>query len=266
MAEENKKVAELEAQLAKLKEENTILRDQKVSGKNDFTGKQVEGSLEVEMIDTKTNKSQKKKVEFVPGAVWCRTANGEKVWSEDLMALANGKELTKEAALKSPELISMDQKKAADWIATLARRGATFLRVVGSVVLLLILMLSSITVEAQQFRSGHLEYFTLDTLTNGGTITYLPSKSSTGFEEYDYSWQVINTNISGTSAGSIIVEESLFSSGDYWTPVDTVAIVSGTAQIASGTLGAVRQRIRVVGTGTQSTQVRVAALFRKREF
>lgn len=265
MAEQDKKLAELEAKLAKLEEENTILREKKVTDKNDYTGKQIEGSLVVELVDTKTGKPAKKKVEFVPGAVWCRTENGEKVWSADLMALANGSELSKEAVRKSPELEKLDQESAANWIAKLARKGATFLRVVGSVVLLLILMLSSITVEAQQFRSGHLEYFTLDTLTNSGSITYLPSKSSTGFEEYDYMWQVVSTNISGSTAGSIIVEESIFPSGDYWSAVDTVAISAG-AQMITGSMGSVRQRVRVVGTGTQSTQVRVAALFRKREF
>lgn len=266
MAEKNKpSIEELEAKVAQLEEQNTILKQEKVTKKNDFTGTPVEGTLEVDLVDTNTGKTKKQKVGFVPGAVWCRVANGEKVWSEDLMALANGKELSKEAVLKSPELEKLDKASASKWIAALARKSASFLRVVGSVVLLLILMLSSITVEAQQFRSGHLEYFTLDTLTNSGSITYLPSKSSTGFEEYDYMWQVVTTNISGSTAGSIIVEESIFASGDYWSPVDTVAISAGD-QMITGSMGSVRQRVRVVGTGTQSTQVRVAALFRKREF
>lgn len=268
MASTDKKMSpeQMEARMAKLEEENEILRREKVKGKNDYTGMMVDGSIQVVIEDTESGNKEKKKVEFVPGAVWCRLSNGEKVWSEDLMALANGKKLSEEAAQKSPALVGMDQKKAAEWITTLARRGATFLRTVGAVLLLLLVMLSATTaIEAQNFRSGHLEYFTVDTLTDAGSITLLPSKSATGFDQYDYSWQVTTTNISGTTAGSIIVEESLYASGNYWTAVDTVAISEGN-QIVSGTLGALRQRVRVVGTGTQSTQVRVAALFRRKEF
>lgn len=268
MAKDDKKpsAAELEAKLAQLEEENKILRDNKVTKKNDYTGMPVEGSLEVALEDTQTGKTKKQKVAFVPGAVWCRVATGEKVWSEDLMALANGATLTEESIKRSPDLASMDESKAGSWIATLARRGATFLRTVSGMFLMLIIMMSTtVTVDAQNFRNGHQEFFTLDTLINATSITFLPSKSSTGMDEYDYYWQVTSTNISGTTAGSIIVEESIHSSGDYWTPVDTVAVATGSL-LLSGQLGAVRQRIRIVGTGTQSSQIRVAALFRKRNF
>lgn len=138
-------------------------------------------------------------------------------------------------------------------------------KLVHSLLLAIMVVALAFQAEAQTFRSSHTEYFDLDTLTNAGTVTFLPSKMANNVETYTYQWQVITTNISGTTAGSIIIEESLWPSGDYWAPVDTVAISAAGSLLFSGNLTGIRQRIRVVGTGTQSTQTRVGVIYRKLE-
>lgn len=245
--------------LTALEEENTILREKK-AGKNDHTGKIVEGVFAAK-LETTDGKKSTKKVQFIPGYVHCRLQSGEKVWSADLMRLANGNKLSEEELKRSPELATVSSTAAADWLTSLVRKGVNFLRIVPVILLLLCFTLS---LEAQNFRSGHVEYFDLDTLTNAGSVTLMPSKSAVGSnDQYSYLWQVTSTQLSGTTAATIYVEESLFPSGDYWALVDTVAVSAAGNILISGTMKGFRQRIRIVGSGTQSTQLRVGTMFRR---
>ena len=129
-----------------------------------------------------------------------------------------------------------------------------------------LLFLTSQSAQAQTYKTGWVEYFTLDTATNTTAVAFTPSRSAQTYDQYTYLWQVTSTNISGTTSGNIIIEESLYDTGNYWAPVDTVAVSAAGNVLISGTLAGVRQRIRYVGGGTQSTQLRVAALFRRKEF
>lgn len=252
-------IAAMQEKLAALEEENTILRENK-TGKNDHTGKIVEGVFTAK-LETPDGKKSTKKVQFIPGYVHCRLQNGEKVWSADLMNLANGKKLSEDELKRSPQLATVSSETAAEWLTSLVRKGVNFLRIVPVVLLLLCFTFS---LEAQNFRSGHVEYFDLDTLTNAGSVTLMPSKSAVGSnDQYTYLWQVTSTQLSGTTAATIYVEESLFPSGDYWAPVDTIAVSAAGNILISGTMKGFRQRIRIVGSGTQSTQLRVGTMYRR---
>ncbi len=122
-------VVAMQERLAALEEENQLLRQKKTKGP-DYTGKVVSGKFTI-TLETVAGEEVKKTVQFIPGYVKCRLKNGEKVWSEDLLALANLKEeeeLSKEALQRSPHLSSLSKEGAVDWLAELLRKGVTFLR------------------------------------------------------------------------------------------------------------------------------------------
>ena len=119
-------IAAMQEKLAALEEENQILRKEKVKGE-DHTGVIVAGKFTA-TLETTDGKKVKKTVQFNPGYVKCRLSNGEKVWSEDLMALANGEELSENAQKRSPQLVALKKEDAAAWLTLLIKRGVTFLR------------------------------------------------------------------------------------------------------------------------------------------
>lgn len=95
--------------------------------------------------------------------------------------------------------------------------------------------------------------FGLDTLTNAGTLTEAWSKD---LGRYDVVTYHVNTDlISGTAAGTIYYEYTL--DGTEWLVASTDTVTTGAVtnqdhQITN--FGGVEARIRVVGTGTQSTE------------
>lgn len=122
-------IADMQQELSALKEENQILRKEKIKGE-DHTGVIVKGRFTA-TLETTAGKKVKKTVQFNPGYVKCRLKNGEKVWSEDLMSLANLKakeDLSAEALKRSPHLASLSNEAAAEWLTELIKRGVTFLR------------------------------------------------------------------------------------------------------------------------------------------
>jgi|GEM_PF-4334889 len=122
-------IAAMQQELSALKEENQILRKEKIKGE-DHTGTVVKGKFTA-TLETTDGEEEKKTVEFKPGYVKCRLKNGEKVWSEDLMSLANLKAketLSAEALKRSPHLASVSQEDAAKWLTELVKRGVAFLR------------------------------------------------------------------------------------------------------------------------------------------
>lgn len=117
-----------------------------------------------------------------------------------------------------------------------------------------------------QIYAGRIHEFDLDTLTNAETVTLPFPKSVNTMDVYDYLYQIKAENLSGTTAANVIVQESLFSTGNYWVPVDTIAVSGSSDLFATGTVQGVRQRLVIVGSGTQSTQIEVIARIRKRQF
>lgn len=100
-----------------------------------------------------------------------------------------------------------------------------------------------------------------DTLTDAGTI-YMSSK--VGGDYNNCSVYAKLTNISGTTAATVTLEHSTNGSDYYSVPVDSVLTFS-----AAGVKGIIWSgyrdqyiRLKIVGTGTQSTRVQAGFSFR----
>lgn len=114
-----------------------------------------------------------------------------------------------------------------------------------------------------QIYAGRTHTFDTDTLTNAETVTLPFPKNVNTMDVYDYLYQIKAENLSGTTAANVIVQESLFDSGNFWVPVDTVAVSGSSDLFVTGTVQGVRQRLVIVGSGTQSTQLQVIGRIRK---
>jgi len=104
----------------------------------------------------------------------------------------------------------------------------------------------------------------IDTLADAETIT-LAQPNASYFKAIDgiISVGVVATKISGTTAGSVILEASIDGTnykGVYGTSADTLALTNTSgAQVKNWFLNGVKpakMRIRFVGSGTQSTQIK----------
>lgn len=105
-----------------------------------------------------------------------------------------------------------------------------------------------------------LVYHDNDTLTNAGTVTQtLTSNGATTSLPYPFNYQinVVSANISGTTAGTMHIENRAHGQSE-WVRLDTLVIGGGlnyvpkTGSTLSGSL-----RCRTVGTGTQSSRIAV---------
>lgn len=114
--------------------------------------------------------------------------------------------------------------------------------------------INSDAIEGFVSAGGAYRYRLIDTITNAelDTIT-LPVNF---ISLYTGLATVERTNLSGTTNVSVFLDESNFTSGtNNWYTINTVAGTGATVAIASQTeLAGIRYRIRIVGSGTQSTR------------
>jgi hypothetical protein len=119
-----------------------------------------------------------------------------------------------------------------------------------------------------QNRDFYYQVFDLDTVTNAGTVTFVFDKATALEGLYEYSWQVEADSLSGSTAAVAYLEESNDYLGTTYTPVSEKTVtIDGPGNsdgILTGTMYGTRQRLRVVGTGTQSTKVYVAVVYKKK--
>lgn len=104
--------------------------------------------------------------------------------------------------------------------------------------------------------------FDRDTLTNGGTLTFLHPTTIKDLGTVYF--HAAATPISGTAAGTIRYQWS--NDGTYWHTEATDTITTGAATDQSHTLtnfAGKYLRIQYVGTGTQSTGVNPSIVFKK---
>lgn len=105
--------------------------------------------------------------------------------------------------------------------------------------------------------------FTTDTITDDEADTL--TVSSPLLSNLQYSWAVTSTSLSGTDAVAIRVEESNTTSGTPtdWHVVGTNAIATDTTVTVQGaSVYGVKQRIILTGSGTQSTQYKLSAVYK----
>lgn len=113
--------------------------------------------------------------------------------------------------------------------------------------------------------SSYYRYaFDTDTLTNAETITL--SLPVNVLSRYTYDYTIVRTNISGTTNIMPILDESNLTSGSSdWVAIDTLSGTSGIGRATGDECYGVRHRLRLVGSGTQSTKFNVQVTLKKKE-
>lgn len=104
----------------------------------------------------------------------------------------------------------------------------------------------------------------IDTITDAETVT-IAQPNASYFKASDgiFSVGVVITKISGTTAGSAVIEASIDGTnykGLYGTAADTFAVANTSgAQVKNWFISGVKPakiRVRFIGSGTQSTQIK----------
>jgi len=119
--------------------------------------------------------------------------------------------------------------------------------------LIIAVLLAGLTVHAQNaFTVTHSE-----TLTDADTITYVLDFKDLSKADYYISSHIQADSVSGSTAATAYLQVSNQSSGNYWYSLDTVT-VNGvqTIDFHEDEVRAVRVRMYVLSTGTQSTTFR----------
>lgn len=100
-----------------------------------------------------------------------------------------------------------------------------------------------------------------DTLTDDGTATFtIPALL---YSKWSYHWDFSATQLTGTTNITCAIQEQAVTDGE-WIQVDTVDLDgTSTGRVVGEIVYGVKQRCVCTGTGTQSTQVDVYAVFKK---
>jgi len=94
-----------------------------------------------------------------------------------------------------------------------------------------------------------------DTIADAGTVTFLyPAYAD---DNYDLTWQVQASNVSGTTAGTANLQYTLDKDGvgPWFTAHTWTFAAAGDTTFVIRDFPGVRARMQVVGTGTQSSPV-----------
>lgn len=118
------------------------------------------------------------------------------------------------------------------------------------VIFLFAILAAALTVKAQQpFTVSHN-----DTLSDADTVSYVVDFNALKKADYDISSHLQCDSVSGATAATAWLQYSNQASGNYWYSVDTVTIDGvQTLDWHEDILNAVRVRLYILSTGTQST-------------
>ena len=124
-------------------------------------------------------------------------------------------------------------------------------------------LLLSLSVKAQTLDPLYVYTFTPDTITNTERDTLLLPADFVS--PWSYLYQIAIDSLSGTDTLSFTVQESALKSGNTdWVNVATGAGSRGNpARITGALMYGRRQRIIVIGSGTQSTRYSITFLAKK---
>lgn len=266
MAENTKPSAEeLEALLA---ERDQLLADQEkrlkeLESQNAKANLLVEGTFKLEGEDPRDPKKKSvTEYQFTPGAIRTRLKNGEEVSSAALLKLANGGTL--EPTEAHPALVALGAEGAKGWLTELiTKKQATFLVKVASA--LLILFMAFAPAVSAQVKSGFVQNFYKDTLTNADTVYWTVGKQITDLEPIEGIWQVSYAGISGTPSVIIQIQERSIQTDNAWEVVVTDTVnASDKAIFYTQTVRGVDQRVFVRSTGTQVTRPLAQVRYRRK--
>jgi len=103
-------------------------------------------------------------------------------------------------------------------------------------------------------RNFEYQSMDVDTATNADTINFLYPRYADGL--YDLSWHVSAGNLSGTTAGTAYLQYSNSLSGADWYTHDSWAFsAAGDTIFVQQYFPAIRARVRVITSGTQSSTI-----------
>lgn len=280
MATDNKSA---EARLKELEEENKKLKADKKRAEDESAriiaemaenakaGKVVtQGSITVKVEDAESGKTESKKIGIADGLPYVSVEAGKRtnVPSQVLMNLANGSELTDEQKAQYPSLVKMGKDGAKKFLESLFLKGSGYIKVIG--MMLFLLCAFAFTAQAQ-VRAGQTFTYALDTLTNADTIIHLVNKDLNESEVYDLQIHCVLDSISGTTAVTGYIQETMYDGTD-WTTTGTITITTDSLtnsaynKIISHSPVARQVRIYWVSTGTQATGIKSKLKFRRKEF
>lgn len=222
--------------------------------------------VEIELEDVDTGKIKKVNAIINPlyPNVRVNKTRDAVVKAEAFIKLAEGKKLSDAEKNANPALANMTAGSAKGLLTKWAAMGSNIVKLL-SLLLLLTLTVGCQQANGQQMRDGRFDSFELDTLTNADTITWDIAREMVDYDPYDYTWHVTGTNLTGTTAVSFIVQESLNPDGGDWVNVDTVAITDDYNNFISGTVTGARQRLYLLSSGTHTTSVKAWVRYRKQE-
>lgn len=248
------KIAELENKLRDQENEHAQqvaqLVEEMSQGKKPIV--KVPGVVEVR-LETPEGKKVKKKVQIKDGHPYIPVEKGSRqvVSTISLMKVAQGQELSEEEKKKYPKLLQWGKEGTLNFITSLVARGSGYFK---EVTMILLLLFSFSFQTDAQIRSGRIYEFNLDTLTNTDTTYFNISKQINDLQEYEYTYQMVGTNISGTTAITAYIQESMFS-GD-WVNVDTISITGNYNNFIEGQLKGFYQRIIFLSSGAHATAIK----------
>lgn len=106
--------------------------------------------------------------------------------------------------------------------------------------------------------------WSLDTIANAANDTL--ALGSNILSNYEWSYHITRTSISGTANIAVTVQASGLTTGnDDWVTVATTSATTATNEILSGvSFYGVRHRLIVDGTGTQSTSYKITGVLKKK--
>lgn len=119
-------------------------------------------------------------------------------------------------------------------------------------------------VEPMAAPSLYTKDFPLDTITNAANDTL--ELGANILSNYEWSYHIIRTNISGTTNIAVAIQASGNTSGNTdWVTVATTSATTATNEILSGvSFYGLRHRVIVDGTGTQSSSCKIKAVLKKK--
>lgn len=106
--------------------------------------------------------------------------------------------------------------------------------------------------------------WSLDTIANAANDTL--ALGSNILSNYEWSYHITRTSISGTANIAVTVQSSGLTTGnDDWVTVATTSATTATNEILSGvSFYGVRHRLIVDGTGTQSSSYKITGVLKKK--
>lgn len=106
----------------------------------------------------------------------------------------------------------------------------------------------------------------LDTITDAENDTLVTTGAmNVMYSDFEHNYSIIRTNISGTTALTLKVEQTNYTSGNtFWSTLASGSATTATPETIAGDNSAVRLRFIVDGSGTQSSSYRLRLVLKKK--